>query len=214
MSNRAVALLVAAAFCAIAPRAHADDSPVGKQEVAGDMRSYYGGERASAYVVATLGTLAVGGGIVLVTRDTDFARGFGVPLIALGALEGIGAVVYAFQVGAEIRHYQTSIDRSGDAFRSEELEHMRGTRSRFVWYLAAEIGLSVVGAGIATYGFASDQDSWKGVGLGVASIALPFVLIDSINNARAGAYERHIRRFQPSIAVGPDGFRIGLSGTL
>lgn len=212
--NRIVPFFLAVAVYAVAPLAHADDSPVGKQEVDGDMHSYYGGERASAYVVMTLGALAVGGGVVLVTRDTDFARGFGVPLIALGALEGIGAVVYAFQVGAEIRHYQSSIDRSGDAFRAEELEHMRGTRSRFVWYLAAEIGLSVIGAGIATYGFASDQDLWKGVGLGVASIALPFVLIDSINDARAGAYEKHVRRFQPSIAVGPDGFRIGLSGTL
>ena len=212
--NRIAPFALAVAVFALVPLAHADDGPLGKHQVDDDMHSYYGGERASAYVVATLGTLAVGGGIVLVTRDSDFARGFGVPLIALGALEGIGAVVYAFQVGAEIRHYQSSIDRSGDAFRSEELDHMRGTRSRFVWYLAAEIGLSVVGAGIATYGFASDQDSWKGVGLGVASIALPFVLIDSINNARAGAYERHIRRFQPSIAVGPDGFRIGLSGTL
>jgi len=212
--NRIVPIFSAVAVSAVAPRAHADDSPVGKQEVDGDMHSYYGGERASAYLVMTLGALAVGGGIALVTRETDFARGFGVPLIALGALEGMGAVVYAFQVGAEIRHYQASIDRSGDGFRTEELDHMRGTRSRFVWYLAAEIGLSIIGAGIATYGFASDQDLWKGVGLGVASIALPFVLIDSINNARAGAYEQHVRRFQPSIAVGPDGFRIGLSGTL
>ncbi|HEY1956128.1 MAG TPA: hypothetical protein VGH28_10950 [Polyangiaceae bacterium] len=212
MTNRILPAVVAAAL-ATSALARADDAPVGTRQVTDDMHSYYGGERASAYVVATLGTLAVAGGIVLVTRDTDFARGFGVPLIALGALEGIGAVIYAFQVGAEIRHYQASIDRSGAAFREEELAHMRGTRSRFVWYLAAEIGLSVIGAGIATYGFASDQDTWKGIGLGVASIALPFVLIDSINNARAGAYARHVRLFNPSLAFAPGGFRIGLNGT-
>lgn len=204
--------LLAALVLLAASSARADDAPLGTREIEGDLHSYYGGERASAYVIATLGTLAVAGGTVLVTRDSDLARGFGVPLIALGALEGIGAVVYAFQVGAEIRHYDASLARDRAAFRTEETTHMRGTRSRFVFYLLTEVALVVVGAGIATYGFASNQDVLKGVGLGVASIAAPFVIIDSINNARAGAYTGHVEHFDPSLAVGGHGFQLSLSG--
>ena len=163
--------------------------------MSGDMRSYYGGERTSAYVVATLALLSVGGGAVLVTRDSDFERGLGWPLVALGAIEGIGAIVYAFQVGAEIRHYQGALDRDAAAYRREELEHMRGTTSRFVFYRLTELGLALGGVGVATYGFVANADTWKGVGVGVAAIALPFLVIDTINDARAARYTEHVRGF-------------------
>lgn len=34
---------------------------------------------------------------------------------------------------------------------------------------ASELALVVAGAGVATYGFVSDKDVWKGVGIGVAA---------------------------------------------
>ncbi len=187
-------------LASIAARAEDVRPPVSKHDVTLDMRSYYGGERASAYIIMVLGALSVGGGVALVTRDSDFARGFGWPLIGLGALEALGAIFYAFQCGAEIRHYQEAIDRDGVAFKHEELEHMHGTSSRFVFYRLTELGLVLGGAGVAIFGFASDQDVWKGIGLGVASIALPFLVIDSINNARATRYQEHVRDFDPAIA--------------
>jgi len=169
------------------------------------LRSYYGGERTSAYVVATLSVLSVGGGVALVTRDSDFARGLGWPLVALGAIEGIGAIVYAFQVGGEIRHYEASLDHDAAAYRSEELSHMHGTTSRFVFYRLAELGLALGGVGIAAYGFAANADAWKGAGIGVAAIALPFLVIDTVNDARATRYTEQVRGFAPAPVhdVGP-----------
>ncbi len=180
--------------------AHAEDVPQA-QSIATDLHTYYGGERASAYFVAVLSVLSASAGSVLVTRGTDFTSGLGWPLIGLGALEGIGAIIYAFQVGAEIRHYETALAHDPGAYRREELAHIHGTSSRFVFYRLTELGLFLGGVGVASYGFAAGSDTWKGIGVGVASIALPFLIIDTINNGRAGRYEDHLRGFDPSATI-------------
>jgi hypothetical protein len=177
---------------------------VSRGEIDGDILGYYGGERTAAFVVMGLSVAAVGTGAVLVTRETDFARGLGWPLLTLGALEGVGAVIYAFTVGAQTDHYRGLLARDPAAFHREESEHIRGTTSRFVIYRLTELGLAVAGAGVATYGFASGQDVWKGVGIGVAALALPFFVIDTVNQARAGYYQDRLRRFDSALALAVD----------
>jgi hypothetical protein len=179
--------------------ASADGERPSSDAISRDLHAYYGGERTSAYVVAVLGALSVGGGVALVTRDSDFARGLGWPLLVLGALEGIGAVIYAFQVGGEIHHYETVLDRDPSAYRRDELAHIHGTSTRFVFYRLTELGLALGGIAAPSYGFAANVDTWKGIGIGVTSIALPFLLIDTINNGRATHYEGQLRSFDPVV---------------
>jgi hypothetical protein len=170
---------------------------LGTGEMAQDLHAYYAGERTSAYVVGILGGAAVVGGSVLAAQPTDFARGLGWPLIVMGALEGLGAIFYTFQVNAEIKHYVTELDRDGAAFRKDEITHMRGTTSRFVFYRLAELGLFLVGVGIATGGFLANADTWKGIGIGIGGIAVLFLIIDTINNNRAGWYQTQLRDYTP-----------------
>lgn len=204
-----LATAVALATLAVAPTAHAED-------VRGDLRGYYGGERTSAYVVGVTGGAAAGAGAILVTRDSDFARGLGWPWLVMGGLETVGAIFYAFQVGAEIDHYEGTLARDPAAYRAEELDHLRGTSSRFVFYRAVELGLTLGGAGVAGYGLAANRDAWKGAGLGVASLALPFLVIDTVNDARAKRYLDEVRRFQPAVGVQPlgtgGGWGVSLAG--
>ncbi len=200
LSSRALALVAALFITSLARGSHADD--VTPQEaISKDLHGYYAGERGSAYFVAALGAVAIGAGTALVTRDSDFARGLGWPLLTLGALEGIGAFIYAFQVGAEIRHYEASLDRDAAGYRREELAHIRGTSSRFVFYRLTELGLTLGGVAAASYGFAANADLWKGMGIGVVSLALPLLVLDTVNNARAGRYEDHVRAFEPNAAM-------------
>jgi hypothetical protein len=205
VSKHVSGLLFAAVVALFALPARADD-------IRDEMHGYYAGERTSAILIGSLGAASIAGGIVLVTRPEDLPRGFGVPLIALGALEGLGALFYAFQVGSEIRHYDESYAKDRAAFRKEEIAHLKGTRGRFVLYLLVEATLFATGAGIAIGGFAANQDVLKGVGLGIASIAAPFLIIDSINNARAGAYADALQKFDPSVAISGRGFSVGYSG--
>jgi len=182
--------------------------PVPQAEIRQDMRSYYGGERAAAYIIGALSLASAGGGAVLVTRDGDFERGLGWPLLALGGLEAIAAVFYGVQVGAEIRHYEDVLGRDPAAFRREESDHIHGTTSRFVFYRVTELALALGGAGVATYGFVANRDVWKGAGIGVFALALPLLLIDTVNNGRAARYQDRVDAFEPSSRPTDAAFRI------
>jgi hypothetical protein len=194
---RSVVLGVVLGLGLVTSTARADDAAPSKEVISRDLHAYYGGERTSAYIVAVLGAVSVAGGAALVTQSSDFMRGVGWPLIGLGALEGIGAIIYAFQVGAEIRHYEAALDHDATGYRASELAHMHGTTTRFVFYRLTEVGLFFGGIAAAGYGFAANQDTWKGIGVGVASIALPFLVIDTVNNNRAQHYEGQVRSFEP-----------------
>jgi hypothetical protein len=168
-----------------------------------DLRDYYGGERASAYVVIGIGVPAAVAGGVLAAQSGDFERGLGWPMLTMGALEAVGAVFYAVRVTDEIDHYESLLARDPADYRAKELDHIDGTTSRFVGYRLAELGLTLAGIGIASYGFASNRDAWKGVGIGVGGMALPFLVIDTINNGRAQRYHDRLQAFQPTLGVAP-----------
>ena len=76
--------------------AHADDAPLGRSAMDAELLRYYGQERTTAIIAASVGLAAAGAGGYLVTRRNDFDRGLGIPLLSLGVLEGIGAVFYVF----------------------------------------------------------------------------------------------------------------------
>jgi hypothetical protein len=189
--------------CALAWSTTARAQDASRDAVEQDMRGYYAGERNSAYVIGGTGALAAGAGAYLVTRDTEFARGLGWPLVVMGGLEALGAVFYAFQVSAETDHYASVLARDPTAYRAEEIDHIQGTSKRFVFYRLTELSFAVAGAGVGIYGLATNRDALKGAGLGVAGLAIPFFIIDSINDARASRYLRDVRGFQPSVGVQP-----------
>ncbi len=65
---------------------------------------------------------------------------------------------------------------------------------------ASELARVIAGAGVATYGFVSDKDVWKGVGLGVAVEAATFFVLDAFGFACAVDYQEHVKRVDPSVA--------------
>jgi hypothetical protein len=204
---RLAAVVVAVALASIAAPAAAEEplaSPtVTHASIGADMKDYYRGERNTAFLFTGIGVASAGAGAFLATRDTDFARGLGWSMIAIGGLEAIGAIFYAFQVGAEVEHYTALHANDPVAFQREEAAHIHGTTSRFFWYRTGELVLALAGAGIATYGFASDRDVWKGAGIGIGGEALTFFILDAFGAARAHAYEDHLQRFTPSMALTP-----------
>ncbi len=186
---------------------------VPRAAIDGDIISYYGGEATSAYVILGLSVAYLGAGVPLITLNSDFARGLGVPLLSLGVLEGIGAVFYAFQTHAELVHYRASLAGDPEGFRREELAHIEGTRSRFIYYRSIELALTLAGLGFGTYGFIANRDLYKGLGIGLFAIGLPFLIIDTINNGRLGRYHDRLLRFDPKLALQRDqqGWRLALN---
>jgi len=175
-------------------------APSARAAMAEDLTGYYRSERNTAFTFIGLGVVSAGVGTGLVATRGDFATGLGVAMISIGALEVLGSAFYAVQVGAELDHYTGVLAHDPVQFKNEEVVHIHGTTSRFFWYRASELLLVVAGAGVATYGFVSDRDVWKGVGIGVAGEAATFFVLDAFGSARAVDYEEHVKRFDPSVA--------------
>ncbi len=185
-----------------------------EQPVAQLIDGYYGGEANAAYVITGLSVASIVGGSLLIARGSELARGFGWPLLTLGSAELIGAVFYAFQAAAELDHYQETLARDPGAFQEEELEHIHGTTSRFVYYRAAELGLVAIGGAIAAIGGVTDHDLVAGIGLGISTVAVPVFIIDTINQRRAVDYQDGIRSFRASVAPlgGDGGWSLSIAG--
>jgi len=197
------AVLVASAVAWSLDARAQDARAVSRGDIDGDLRGYYDGERLAATLIGGMGVAAAAGGGFLVTRGDDLARGLGWSWLVMGGLEAAGAVFYGFQVGAELDHYEAALARDPSFYRAEEIDHLRGTSSRFVFYRAAELSLAVAGGAATTYGIASHRGAVTGAGIGVASLALPFFVIDSVNDVRASRYLDQVRRFQPAIGIQP-----------
>lgn len=168
--------------------------PIDLQTVAGHVRGYYRGERISAFMVLGLGVAGIGTGIPLLLQDDDFARGAGWTLLIVGALQAIGSVIYAVEVTGLMEHYGAALERDPAAFKEEETEHMAGTIDRFPIYLTTEIVLTLAGVGIAIGGFAADEDVYKGMGIALAALWFPVLIIDLVNQARGRTYADRVGR--------------------
>lgn len=175
-----------------------------------DLESYYGGERTSAVVVGSLGAAAAGAGAFLVTRPDELSRGLGVAWLSLGGLEALGGLVYGLQVGGEIDHYTALRAADPARYRSEEADHLRGTSERFVYYRLTELALSLGGGGAIAYGLAAGRPAWTGAGLGVATLAVPLAVLDTVNDARARSYRDALGGV--SVAATPGGLALTLGG--
>jgi hypothetical protein len=186
------------------------EAPVSRDAIADDVEGYYAGELFSAVFIGGLGLASTGVGAYLVTRDTDFARGYGWPLLTLGTLEAIGGVAYGLSVRGEIEHYGAMFAADPARFRAEEKAHIHGTNSRFVVYRTIEFVMAGAGAGMLVYGLAANRDAWKGAGAATLTVALPILVLDTFNSARAVRYEQRLDRFDPALAIGP-GF-VGVRG--
>lgn len=211
MKRFALAAAVAA-LLSLSPSSARADAPI-----TDDVASYYRSEKTIAYTFLALGTAAAAGGTVLVaTRDEEFSRGLGWSLVTLGGLQALGSIFYAFQVDAQASQYGALAANDPVAFKREEGDHIQGTTSRFLFYRTAEAALALAGAGVAVYGFAANKDAWKGVGVGVASQAALFFVIDGFGQARAKVYERRVKSFEPSVTVTPtpSGASVGFSMVL
>ncbi len=176
-------------------------------EVKDGLRAYYASEKTTAYIFVGVGAASAAAGASLLAVPRDLTRGLGASLLAFGVLEAAGAAFYAFQVDAEIDRYGATLARDPAAFKRDELAHIQGTTSRTTLYRASELALVAGGAGVAAYGFSKGQDTWKGVGIGVAAEALTFFVLDSFGAARARAYEGEIQRFAPKVSL-----QLGASG--
>lgn len=196
MSFRGFAFAVTLATSVVLSRSvHADE------EMRTAAHDYYTGEITSSYLFIGVGALHAGAGVISLTQEGDFAKSFGWTSVILGALTAIGGGGYGFTVAPRRAHFEELATKDRVKYRQEELEHIQGTNDRFALYLAFEVSETIVGAGVATYGFVKDEDVAKGIGLGVAIQGVSLLALDVPGALRAQSYRDLVRdRFGAKIS--------------
>lgn len=180
----------------VSPPLHADE------EMRKAAEDYYSGEMTSSFLFVGVGALHAGVGVYSLTRDGDFAKSFGWSSVILGALTAIGGGGYGFTVAPRAKHFEELAAKDPVKYRSEELEHIQGTNDRFALYLGFEITETIVGAGVATYGFAKDKDVVKGIGLATAIQGVSLLALDIPGALRAQSYRNLVRdRFGAKVSA-------------
>lgn len=186
-------------------RAADEDAPVARPQIQALARSYYRSEMVSAFVFVGFGAAQAGGGAAVLTQSGDFARGFGWASILEGGVTLLGGAGYGIAVKIRGDYYTGLADTDGEKFKLEEGEHIHGTNSRFLLYLGGELAEAVGGAGVASYGFATDNDLMKGIGLATAIQGLGLFIIDLPGFLRAKEYADQVRRFDAKVGIAPGG---------
>lgn len=166
------------------------------------METYFAGEKRGGLILVGMGAAGIGAGAVLLSGDSDFARGAGYPALGIGVVHvAAGIFVYVTSEG-RIARFGPEIDRDPAAFVAAERRRVEGVRTQFLILKIVEGALIAGGTAALIYGLKSDDDLVAGIGVGVAAEAAATLVFDVVADRRAGRYLDALRvSAQPGGAV-------------
>jgi hypothetical protein len=154
--------------------------------------TYVRGERMAAIPFGISGLSQALAGSLLLTSNSDIARGAAVPLLIFGGVELIAAVLLG------VRNQEVKLDELLAEDKGKFLEHERKHAHRIVHVyqpalLAVEAVALATGGALAGGGAVRGDDKLLGVGLGLAIGSLVLFVLDWAVLDRAQAYETALR---------------------
>lgn len=194
--------------------AAAEPSFTSSDEMASHMQDWFDGERSEAYIFLGAGLVSLGGGIYLVTREDDLAKGAGYSTAILGGLMTVFSITYNLSLGPTHDDLKDDLRKDPVKHKQDETKRMEAIADRFVAYRWAEIGALAVGAGLITYGTLEKKRTFTGVGIGLAAEAALLLGLDYFAERRTHDYLDKLNAFSPGTAGAPlsQGFSLGYSG--
>jgi len=163
------------------------------------MHDYFAAEESSGYLWGGVGLAALGGGAVLLTRDSELARGMSYPILAVGLIQTVVGGVLLIRTDAKIEDNDRKLAQNERVFRDDELARIKRVNSTF---LVLEIAEAAIIAGGATLAIASKNERWKGVGLGLAIQGVAMLTLDGVASARAHRYQEALEHVTVSVSPG------------
>jgi hypothetical protein len=155
-----------------------------------DIEKYFNAEKSESGLFMTTGIV----GIVLAViffffLKTEFYKGAAIPLVSVGLLLGIvGYTVYKRSDDDRKRNVY-AYDMNPSELKEKEIPRMKTVMKNFVLYRLIEIFLAAAGIGIYIY-FIRDikHDFWRGLGLGLAVMAILALTADYFAEKRGHVY--------------------------
>jgi len=155
-----------------------------------DIEKYFNAEKSESGLFMTTGIV----GIVLAViffffLKTEFYKGAAIPLVSVGLLLGIvGYTVYKRSDDDRKRNVY-AYDMNPSELKEKEIPRMKTVMKNFILYRLIEIFLAAAGIGIYIY-FIRDikHDFWRGLGLGLAVMAILALTADYFAEKRGHVY--------------------------
>lgn len=162
-----------------------------------DIEKYFAAEKSAGGLFITIGVAAIVIAIIFFFfLKIGFYKGAAVPLFVIGLLSGIvGYTVYKRSDSDRMRNVY-AYDMNPSELKQKELPRMQSVKKSFKIILWVELILLAAGIGLYIY-FIRDikHDFWRGLGLGLAIMALIALAMDYFAEKRAKDYLNGLTSF-------------------
>jgi hypothetical protein len=159
------------------------------------MHEYFDGEAAGSWGFGTAGVVSLtGAGVGLFAADDRLYHGAAYPMAAVGLIQLGAGLVLGLRTHRQVVERDTWLNEG--TFWKHERPRMRRVQLQFALLEVVEIGLAVVGAGIAAYGGAKRDHLVAGIGLGLAVEAGSMLVMDHAASYRADRYVHAMDLFE------------------
>ena len=162
-----------------------------------EIEKYFIAEKQESLLFLIIGIAAVVASLIFFFAiKTSFYKGTAIPLLIVGLLLGIvGYTVYKRSDGDRLRNVY-AYDMNPSELKQKELPRMRAVMKNFVRYRYTEILLFLSGAGLYIYFTRNASNAfWRGLGLGLAVMALLVLFADYFAEKRGKQYIEGIGSF-------------------
>jgi len=166
-----------------------------------DIEKYFLAEKAESWVFMAIGIIALLAAAVFVFGLKSPAyKGAAIPLVAVGLLLGVvGFNVYK-RSDEDRKRNVYAIGMNPGELKEKELPRMEVVMKNYVIYRYVGIALALLGAGLFIYfNKNNDQQFWKGLGAGLAIMAIVALTADYFAEKRGHAYLDLLRQFVTTI---------------
>lgn len=154
------------------------------------IEKYFAAEKSASLLLLIAGAAALLTGIVIFFfLKTSFYKGAAVPLLLGGLLLGIvGFSVYQRSDADSLKNVY-AYDMNPRQLKDKEIPRMEKVMANFTLYRYAEIALLLLGVGLFVY-FRNNNGQlfWKGMGVGLAMMALLAFTVDYFAAKRGEEY--------------------------
>jgi hypothetical protein len=162
-----------------------------------DIEKYFTAEKQESLLFLGIGIVGVVLAFVFFfALKTAFYKGAAIPLLLVGLLLGVvGYTVYKRSDADRIRNVY-ALDMNPAELKTKELPRMETVMKSFVVYRYTEIILALLGLALFFYFRSSpNYGFWKGLGAGLAIMALLALAADYFAEKRGHTYIAGLRQF-------------------
>lgn len=162
-----------------------------------DIEKYFMAEKAESWVFMAIGIAAVTAAAIFVFGlKTPVYKGAAIPLVVVGLLLGVVGFNVYNRSDEDRKRNVYALSMNPGELRQKELPRMEAVIKNFVLYRNIEIAAALLGIGLFVYYHNNQvQLFWKGLGGGLAIMAMLALTSDYFAEQRGHIYQQVLKEF-------------------